>query len=87
MGGHIGEEDLTHDQFVVPPAYGVGANENGVQNAVGVFSGGLVGARTIEGPDGRLFAVGDHFALGSHLGGGFLSVNPDVFSFVTHLAP
>ena len=84
MWTHVGEEDFAHHKFVVSTTYRVGASENRIQDTVGILAGGLIGARSIKGPDGRLLSVGNYLAFGTQFGGGFLTINPDVLSLVAH---
>ena len=55
-------------------------SQGGAENAVGVVSGRLIGARTVEAPFGwRGLKLAGVFGLVADLSGGFGAVDPDVF--------
>ena len=80
VGGHVGQQDFAHGEDVVPAADGVRAGVDGPEHAVGVLTGGLVGAGAVEAPEGKRLAGGDDLGLGAQLGRGLGAVNPDVDS-------
>ncbi len=65
--------DLAHDQNIISTADGIGADKDGVEDAIRVLSFSLAGGRTIERPLGEVLGVhaGDRLledlGLGTHL--------------------
>jgi hypothetical protein len=78
----VDEHDLAEDELVIAPADGVRAHEHGLQDAVGLVTGGLLRARAVEGPDRRFLAGGDDLGLRTELLCRLSAVDPDVLGSV-----
>src|SRR2546427_5457067 len=76
----VDQHHLAEHELVVVSADRVRAREYGLQNAVGLVTGRLLGTRSVEGPDGRLFARGHDLGLRTQLLRRLGAVDPDVLS-------
>ncbi len=86
---HVDVEDLAQDEDVVTAADRVRTREDRLEDPVGGVALGLVGARTVEAPDGQIRhtlrgAARHDLRLGAKLGGRLGAVDPDVLSLERH---
>ena len=84
MRRHVGVENLTHDEDIVAPSDRIRLHQDGIEHAIRRTAGCLLCRRTVEAPDGWLFAVGNDLGLRSNVGGRFAPVDPDVLSSICH---
>ena len=69
---HIGVQDFTHHELVALRPQGVGAHEDGLEDAVGVAPFGLVRAGAVEAPDSRSLPPSTILVLLRRSGVGFV---------------
>jgi hypothetical protein len=82
--GHVDVEHLVQHEDVVAAADRVGADEHGLEHAVGGVALGLVGGGAVEAPHGRLLAVLQDPGLRAQQRRRLGAVDPDVFSLDAH---
>ena len=86
VGLAVDEHDLAHHEDVVAAADRVGERTDGLEHAVALVAGGLVGRRAVEAPDrvvvGRLV---QDLRLRAELRRRLGAVDPDVFSLDSHV--
>ena len=81
-----GEKGLAENNDVVAAASGVRALEHRIEDNIRIVTRCLVGARTVESPDTRLFTIGQDLGLGTHFARRFGSIDPQIFGPVDHVS-
>jgi hypothetical protein len=88
MRSSIREIHFAQNQDVGLTSDRIGEQSDRLQHAIAMPGRGLAGAGTVEAPGGDVFQgcfrQVNNPSLGTHLGSGFLSINPDILNYNFH---